>query len=232
VREIGFTDSGRPSHLTVGPAGAEVSSHRPVFAFFVDTTCPPFLLGFMGRPIPVQRVPDAVAVRLGGAKVEASENKAIVRRLYGEAFNRGDLVAFEEIVAPDFKNHGPSASDRQGRGAYWEAISKLRSALPDLDIRINDQLAEGDKVATRVTVHGTFRGEFAGMSPSDEPVILGGIAIFRLKDGRLIEGWSHSDPLIGFAHTEHEAHAEAAELWSQVDGYPTPPTGVDGFIDV
>jgi predicted ester cyclase len=135
----------------------------------------------------------------------AEENKAIVRRLYREVFCRGDEEALREIAVPEFANHSPQLDSCQCRDGYWEVISQLRAAVPDLEIRVEDEVAAEDKVACRVTVSGTFVTPYGGIFPTGGEIVLGGIAIFRLEGGRVVEGWSHSDPLVGSGHLEHRA---------------------------
>jgi predicted ester cyclase len=65
----------------------------------------------------------------------------------------------------------------------------LRPAFPDLRVEIHDQIAEGDKVTTRKTVHGTHQGELMGIAPTNKRISIEVIDIVRLENGRYVEHW-------------------------------------------
>ena len=119
-----------------------------------------------------------------------SPNKAVVLRFNREVIERGDVAAFEEIMAPDFINRtaAPGMSpDRDGMLAMVNGV--LRPAFPDLRVEIHDQIAEGDRVTTRKTIHGTHTGPLHGIEPTGKPVAIQVIDIVRLREGRYLEHW-------------------------------------------
>lgn len=69
----------------------------------------------------------------------------------------------------------------------------FRAAFPDMHDTIEDMLAEGDKVAVRVTVQGTHRGEFQGIAPTGRQISFAGFAIFRVVDGKIVENRALND---------------------------------------
>lgn len=69
----------------------------------------------------------------------------------------------------------------------------MRVAFPDLRAKIEDQMGEGDKVATRVTFQGTHKGEFRGIPPSGKSVSYTGIAIDRIRGGKVVEMWHEAN---------------------------------------
>src|SRR5215207_10454783 len=98
--------------------------------------------------------------------VSTEENKVLARRVLEEIFNKGNLDAADELLAPDFVDHDPSMpEDVRGPEGFKEYVSAYRSAFPDLHVQIEDQIAEGDKVTTRWTGTGTHEGELAGIAP-------------------------------------------------------------------
>ncbi len=93
----------------------------------------------------------------------SEQNRAIVRRLYEEVFNQGNLGTADELLAPDARSHaGPSP----GPEGLKRHTSMLRAAFPDLHQSIEDVIAEGDKVVVRTTCTGTHVGEFMGIPPT------------------------------------------------------------------
>src|SRR5918992_241327 len=123
--------------------------------------------------------------------MSAEENMALARRLM-EARVRGDVDALDEMLTPDFVTHTRLVPDQPpGReGEKW-AISQLNAALSNRSIHFEDQLAAGDKVASRFVVHVTHdRGELMGVAPSGKVMTNKIIMIHRIEGGRIAEEWS------------------------------------------
>jgi predicted ester cyclase len=130
--------------------------------------------------------------------VSASENKATVRRVFDEVFNQGNLSVVDELVAPDYVLHDPGvpAGELLGLEAYKEQwVSMFRTAFPDLRIVIDDQVAEGDKVASRYTGSGTHQGELRGFPPTNNGVEVTGTITSRFAEGKIVEEWNNIDGL-------------------------------------
>ncbi len=127
--------------------------------------------------------------------MSAEENKALARR-WAEIFNQANLDLVDEIYAPDCVLHDPTMpEDTRGVDGAREFYSMYRSAFPDTEITIEDQLAEGDKVATRWTARGTHQGELMGVPPSGNRVEVAGITISRIEGGKVAEEWDNYDAL-------------------------------------
>lgn len=132
----------------------------------------------------------------GGRQVSAEGNKTIVRRLYGELINAGELSRGEELVAADFIDHPGIPGLPAGRAGLLQFVSLARTAFPDLHVAVEDLLAEGDRVAARVTVSGTQRGVFMGtIPPTGKRVTWTGIDILRIAGGKIAERWNERDLL-------------------------------------
>lgn len=119
-----------------------------------------------------------------------SRNKAVVARFNRDVIERGDVAAFDEIVAADFVNRTAAAGaspDRVGMLAMLKDV--LRPAFADLRVEIHDQVAEGDKVTTRKTIHGTHTGWLQDIEPTGMSVAIQVIDIVRLRDGLYVEHW-------------------------------------------
>ena len=91
---------------------------------------------------------------------QEEENKAVVRRLVEEVINAGNLGAADELYAPDYASPDASASgDARGPEVAKRLVAAYRAAYPDFSMTVEDELAEGDKVATRYVARGTHEGE-------------------------------------------------------------------------
>jgi steroid delta-isomerase-like uncharacterized protein len=124
----------------------------------------------------------------------AAQHKALVRRFIHEVFEQGRTESVDELLTPDFVGHtwGPSGA---GPGGLKSAIARLADALADARFTIEDEIAEGDRVAVRVTASARQVGEFMGAPASGRSYEIGEIHIFRLRDGRIAEHWHQFDRL-------------------------------------
>ena len=123
----------------------------------------------------------------------SEENKAVVRRFY-EAFGAEDYEALNEVLAADLAAHAHSAAAPATRDDALQGIRMWNGAFADSQYTIEQQLAEGDQVATRVTLRAVHsRGDFMGVPPSGKEIVLSGISIEHIKDGRIAERWVNYD---------------------------------------
>ena len=122
------------------------------------------------------------------------ENKMIARRVY-EIISTGDFDRAGEIVDPDAPDNELLPGDPPARliETFRDTFTEAREAFPDLSVAVEDVVAEGDRVAARVTMRGTHRGEFQGIAPTGKRVEVKAIDMFRISDGRIVEHWGHAD---------------------------------------
>ena len=126
---------------------------------------------------------------------QLEENKALVRRVIEEVWNQGKLDVAEEIFATDYIFHAPLPGEVRGPEGPKQRVSMYRTAIPNLQLTIEDQIAEGDKVVTRWTSTGTHKGELMGIPPTDVEVTVTGIVISRIAGGKIVEDWWNWDTL-------------------------------------
>jgi steroid delta-isomerase-like uncharacterized protein len=125
----------------------------------------------------------------------SEENKAVARGVF-EAWERGDLDALDELVAADAVDHDPQNPHAgEGLEGLKKTIAMYREAFPDVGFTIEEQVAEGDLVATRWTATGTHEGELMGMQPSGKSSTVTGMAIDRIESGKVVESWGNWDTL-------------------------------------
>jgi steroid delta-isomerase-like uncharacterized protein len=126
--------------------------------------------------------------------VSTEENKEVVRRVGVEPWE-GNLSVVDELVSTNYVGHDPTTPDHLGPSAVKEFVSGYLAAFPDASITIEEQLAEGDLVATRWTASGTHKGDLMGIAPTGKQVTVTGITISRVEGGQLVEEWSNWDTL-------------------------------------
>jgi predicted ester cyclase len=126
------------------------------------------------------------------------DNKAKLRRIYQECFNQGNLATADELVAPDSRDISPSIPPgipTTGPEGLKSIVSQLRSAFPDLQITIDEMVAEGDTVVARTTATGTHRGNFQGIQPTGQRVSWGAIDIVHVRGGQFVSHYGLQDGL-------------------------------------
>ena len=142
------------------------------------------------------------------------ENKANGNRFLEEVINRGNLAVVVELSGPDFIDHqAPPGVPPTAEGAKT-FIAMFRAAFPDLHYTVEDTIAEGDKVVTRATAHGTMTGDFMGMPASGKSATWSEIHITRYENGLAVEHWAVVDQLgmlaqLGFAEAPGQPAATA-----------------------
>jgi steroid delta-isomerase-like uncharacterized protein len=126
----------------------------------------------------------------------AAENIAVVRRLIDEVWNQRAFDVLDDLFAADaiISESGVPFSIR-GPSCAKEGIGAACAAFPDIQVTIEDIVAADDKVVVRWSSRGTHRGEMQGIPPTNRPVTMTGMAIYRFADGKIVEEWMNTDML-------------------------------------
>jgi steroid delta-isomerase-like uncharacterized protein len=126
----------------------------------------------------------------------SEHNKAIVRRLFTELWNNGNLSVAGEVFAPNYAHYDPSTPDF-GRGPDSEKkrAALYRTAFPDLHLTIEDVIAEGETVMTRWSCRGTHKGDLNGIAPTGKHITISGVTVARVSNGKIVEGYVNWDAL-------------------------------------
>lgn len=126
--------------------------------------------------------------------MSTDENKETMRRVYN-AFTTGNLDELDRYVTSDVVDHNPTPGQRPGIDGLREYLQQYRSAFSDLRLEIHDQIAEGDKVVSRLTIHGRHTGPFQGIAPTGKETTSHFVDIVRLAGGKVVERWGVEDSL-------------------------------------
>lgn len=125
------------------------------------------------------------------ATTTTEENKQLVRHAV-EQYNNKNYDIFDEEYAEDAVDHGPMG-DKKGPEGAKEGLKMLHAAFPDLEITLDELIAEGDIVAIRSTHRGTHEGTFMGIEPTGEQFEVENMVFARIEDGKVVERWVQYD---------------------------------------
>ncbi len=133
-----------------------------------------------------------IGVKPPGFEESAEQNKALIRKMY-DLWNRKQTDAALDLMAPSYVGHFTDAE------LTWEQEAKLDvayiAAFPDASATIEDLVAEGDKVAIRVTWRGTHQKEYMGIAPTGKQAEMTNAGVFRIAGGKVVELWATMDNL-------------------------------------
>ena len=117
------------------------------------------------------------------------QKDSLIRRLFDDAFNRGKLAILEELLTPDSITHLQTSGFPNNRTGFKQLIASLRLAFPDLHCTVEDEISEGEKLASHWTMRGTHKGFFMGSQPTGRLINVQGLIFAHTADGRIVEGW-------------------------------------------
>jgi steroid delta-isomerase-like uncharacterized protein len=121
------------------------------------------------------------------------ENKDIVRRYYHDLWNTWDLSLADELIATNMVFRGSLGVNTEGREGFKQYLQLVRKAFPDFLNQIDDLIGEGDKVVARLTYRATHQEEVFGIAATGRQITYSGVAIFRIADRKIVEGWVLGD---------------------------------------
>jgi steroid delta-isomerase-like uncharacterized protein len=125
----------------------------------------------------------------------SDQNKELVRRLMEDDISKADPAVADAIIAPDFFDHTNPPGMQHGIEGHKAIVRLFHDAFPDMFWKIEDMIAEGDRVVTRTTMTATHLGDFFGIPPTGKHVTLTGVHVLRIADGRIAEHWGNNDDL-------------------------------------
>jgi steroid delta-isomerase-like uncharacterized protein len=133
--------------------------------------------------------PDAHAADVRAYKTNVS--------LWYDAFSKKDPALLERILSTDWVDIPPAPNQPPGPAGARQILVELTTAFPDLDIKIEDVLQEGNKVIVRSTISGTHRGALMGFPVKNRKMSIQAIDIHEFKDGKIVRTWHTEDWLTG-----------------------------------
>lgn len=123
----------------------------------------------------------------------SEENKALMRRFYAELFDEKNIGAIDDYLADSFVDHDPGPEQKPGTNGVKESLQVYLRALPDLQLDVDFQVAEGDLVVSRLTMSGTQTGDFPGLPATGRAVKFTVMDAARIVNGKIVDSWGIAD---------------------------------------
>lgn len=123
----------------------------------------------------------------------AENNVTLVKQLFEQVWNKGNLSLANDLLAPDFVDHNVLPGTPDGREGFSTGVNMIRSAFPDIQFSLDQIVVEDDRLALRLTGVGTHKGDFMGISPTGKKITLGSMTFFHIKNGKIADRWGISD---------------------------------------
>jgi steroid delta-isomerase-like uncharacterized protein len=135
----------------------------------------------------------ASAGLLSAKDVKNSPNKEKMLRFYSEVINNHNVKAIDKYVTEDFVDHNPDPGQEPGVEGLKAAFKAMFKSFPDVHVKADFLVEEGDKVVAHITMTGTQKGEFMGMKGKGKKFKISGVDIVRLVDGKATDRWGNFD---------------------------------------
>ena len=124
--------------------------------------------------------------------MSADQNRETVRRIFEEGINNRNFTYFDEAIAPNYANHSMPAPS-PGPEGLRQVVGTFVSGFPDMQITLEDLIADGDRVCTRGAWRGTHTGEFMGIPATGRKIEVPYIDIWRMENGKAVDNWVQMD---------------------------------------
>ena len=133
---------------------------------------------------------------MGLSSAQEQENKQVVRRFF-ELLDRHDTESMEQLLvsSTNYSFHIGETSSPVDWNEHRRLLTSVNNSFPDLRHEIIDMVAEGDKVAVRLSVTGTHKGDFQGVPPTGNKLSLDEMGFITIIDGKITEGWISADTM-------------------------------------
>jgi steroid delta-isomerase-like uncharacterized protein len=121
------------------------------------------------------------------------DNTAIIQQLVEDVWNKRTLAVIDELFTAEAVVHDPAVPAVTDVESLKQFIAAYLVAFPDLQLTLDDCFATNEKVAVRWTIHGTHKGAFLGVAPTEQPVTITGMTLYHLTNSRVTECWIQWD---------------------------------------
>lgn len=126
---------------------------------------------------------------------EEEKNIAAVNRFYDQVVNKGNLSVIDEVVSADYVEHQAAPGLPPNREGVKQFFAMYRAAFPDLNLKVVDLIAKGDKVWIYYAETGTHKGDFMGVAATNRKIDVKGLDVLRFVTGKAVEHWGLFDSM-------------------------------------
>ena len=130
---------------------------------------------------------------LAAGKMKKMSAKDRMLGFYQDVINAHNTDAIAKYVTDDFVDHNPDPGQKQGMAGLQEAFQGMFAAFPDVQVKVEDVVVQGNMVVARITMTGTQKGDYMGMKASGKSFSIGGIDMVKLKNGKATDRWGYFD---------------------------------------
>ena len=119
----------------------------------------------------------------------AEQNKALLQGYIKAVWDQQNPAAVDQFLAPNYRRHVSATGTPLTRADQKQLLTRFRAAFPDIQITVEEMIAEGDRIAFRSTMRGTHQGEFQGIAFTGNTVTVGLLDVIRIENGKFVEQW-------------------------------------------
>ncbi len=127
--------------------------------------------------------------------MSAEENKVLLRRYIEEVCDKQNPAAVDAFLAPNYQRHRSPTTEPLTRDGQKQLLTSFRTAFPDIQLTIEEIIAEDDRVAFRSTIRATHEGEFLSIAPTGRQIVVGLVDVIHIENGKFVEQWGGPDLL-------------------------------------
>jgi steroid delta-isomerase-like uncharacterized protein len=167
----------------------DVWESREQFERFAEET-----IGPITQEVGVPGPPRMTILDIHNYLTASSDGEGVVRRFFEEFCNERRAELADELVTDDYVSHGPQSPPADGPDSLRDRVGLYQESV-DGHWTVDDMFSSGDRVVARWTGTGTHRGELMGIDPTDKPISVEAISVFRIAHGKIAEEWTVWDAL-------------------------------------
>ena len=188
--KLSYTGTFKGKYGNIEPTGNSIRATRAVFNRFSD--------GKLVEGVPFQDTVDLyqqMGVIAPGFPQTIARNKASLYRCFEEVWNKGNLAVIPEVISPDYVAYGAQGESVRGLAGFEQGVSNARAGMPDLHYAIDAVVGQGDMLAVRLTLTGTFTGKMGNNEPTGKRLNYRLVLFNRYVEGKCVEAISSGDRL-------------------------------------
>jgi steroid delta-isomerase-like uncharacterized protein len=127
--------------------------------------------------------------------MSAEENKALLRRYIEDVWDKQNLAAVDDFLSPDYNRHRSPTTTPLTREEQKRLLIQFRTAFPDIQLTVEEVIAEDNRIAFRSTIRATHQGKLFGIAPTGKQITVGLVDVIHIENGKFVDQWGGPDLL-------------------------------------